>query len=76
MGCISLPGASGLQQLKRDVYGNPRDPGGFSTPTHNITGQPTLQNHTCALLDNTVSKNILQKCSGSFLFHRRDKVGL
>lgn len=65
MGCISLPGASGLQQLKRDVYGNQRDPGGLGTPTHNITGQPTLQNHTCALLDNTVSKNIVQKYSGS-----------
>lgn len=33
MGCISLPGASGLQWLKRDVYRDQRDPGGFSTPT-------------------------------------------
>lgn len=33
MGCISLPGASGLQWLKRDVYRDQRDPGEFSTPT-------------------------------------------
>lgn len=31
MGCISLPGASGVQWLKGDVYGHQRDSGGLIT---------------------------------------------
>lgn len=32
MGCISLPGASGVQWLERDVHRHQRDPGGFIAP--------------------------------------------